>query len=123
MSTYAPSTPVETQCEIMNKESLLKSRAWMSLPAVVLCAADHMVTLCGQPSIYWRSGFRLPRELAPHGRWLLQQHPLIFISFGLFWMALYATLILFLPRKAGMVVSLAIVIGHCWGIGTWLPVL
>jgi hypothetical protein len=98
-------------------------RFWLCLPPVLLGLGDHAITLAGQPASYWNNGFVETRELAPHGSWLLQRHPGWFLMFGLIWLGLCILLIRFLPRRAALAVSLAVVIGHAWGIGTWLPFL
>src|SRR5437899_1167445 len=40
-------------------------RLWWCLPAVVLCVADGLLTLWGQPVAYWSGGFAVVREGNP----------------------------------------------------------
>jgi hypothetical protein len=102
---------------------MAERRIWLCVPPVTLGVIDHAVTLAGQPRAYWGGGFHEARELAPHGYWLLSQHPIVFLSVGAVWLAACVTLVYLLPRRAALAASLAVVIGHAWGIGTWLPLL
>ncbi|MBX6314677.1 MAG: hypothetical protein IRY99_17445 [Isosphaeraceae bacterium] len=97
-----------------------RARLWLCFPPVVLCLLDHALTIWGQPPWYWQSRFAFPAEEAPHGRWLLQQHPALFAGGSLIWCLAYAGAILLLPRRAALTVALALVIGHTWGSATWL---
>jgi hypothetical protein len=95
-------------------------RVWLCIPAVALCVLDHAATIWGQPSYYWSDGYRYALEGCPHGRWLLQQHPLAFAGLGLVSIGLYCAAILGLPRRPALVVTLTVVMGHGWGTSTWI---
>jgi hypothetical protein len=84
---------------------------------------DYLVTLWGQPVGYWLGDYEQVRELAPHGMWILRQHPAWFVLLGAAANGVAVVAILRLPRPLALGLALALVMGHAWGIGTWLPML
>ena len=47
-------------------------------------------------------------------------HPLIFVGAGFLWIAIVSALILLLPERIALTLTVAIVIGHMAGAATWL---
>lgn len=95
-------------------------RFWLCASPLALCLLDQTITLAGQPEAYW-SGLRSTAcEGNPLFCWLLQQHPLAFEAGILVWIMLFCSLIIWLPRRAAMVIAIAVVLGHTWGTATWL---
>src|SRR6188474_2756220 len=92
-----------------------KGNLWLALPAFLLCLSDQIVTLAGQPSVYWAGDYRAPMEGAPHGHWLLSQHPAWYISAACFYLLFIVLVIVWLPRVLARIASAGFVIGHTWG--------
>ncbi len=93
---------------------------WLCLPPFALCMLDQGITLYGQGPAYWAGNYSLAKEGNPWFLWLMRRHPLAFEA-GIFaWVAVFSLVILALPRRAAMTVSIAIVLGHTWGAATWL---
>ena len=84
------------------------------------CMLDQAVTLWYQSASYWRDYSGFADEENPHGRWLLQRHPLAFVAGVLLWAILFTAAIHWLPRRAAMTTALAVTIGHVWGSCTWI---
>lgn len=100
--------------------SLRKRRVWLCVAPVALCMLDQGITLVGQSSAYWAGDYSVASEGNPWFQWLLQQHPLAFEA-GIFtWVAIFCGLIMVLPRRVAMTISVAIVLGHAWGASTWI---
>jgi hypothetical protein len=97
-----------------------KKKLLLCVPPVALCALDQTITLVGQSSQYWAGRYHYANEGNPLFCWLLQRHPLAFEAGIAVWILLFGGLIVLLPRRAAMVVSIAIVLGHSWGTATWL---
>ena len=82
-----------------------------------------VLTLYGQGPGYW-SGLRdRPNEANPQFNQLLQRHPLAFVAGGVAWVLAFSGLILFLPRRLSLWAWLALVMGHTWGMSTWIRTL
>lgn len=97
-----------------------RRKVWLCVPPFVLCMLDQGITLYGQGPEYWRGNRSVAAEGNPWFYWLLLQHPLAFEAGILAWVAVFCVVILALPRRAAMTLSIAIVIGHTWGTATWL---
>ena len=97
-----------------------KRRVWLCVPPFALCVLDQTITLVGQPAAYWGGDYSLAHEGNPWFHWLLQQHPLAFEAGILAWITLFSSLIIFLPQRVAMTISIAIVLGHAWGASTWI---
>ncbi|MCH8969161.1 MAG: hypothetical protein IIA66_08595, partial [Planctomycetes bacterium] len=97
-----------------------KKTVWLCVAPFALCMLDQGITLVGQSSAYWAGDYSVAIEGNPWFQWLLQQHPLAFEA-GIFaWVAVFCGLILVLPRRVAMTISVAIVLGHAWGASTWI---
>jgi hypothetical protein len=100
--------------------SSIRGDLWLALPAFLLCLSDQIVTLAGQPHVYWRGDYRAPMEGAPHGHWLLSQHPAWYIAAACGYLLFIVVFICLLPRILARMASAAFVIGHTWGTCWWL---
>jgi hypothetical protein len=106
----------------------------LCLAPVLVWSADCTLTLCGQSRAYW--GGTDPRitdgvtsllhysasvsELAPTSRYLLTVHPLAFLGGTVLEIVVLCLLMLLLPPRLALVISLAATLGHTWGATTWL---
>jgi hypothetical protein len=97
-----------------------RARLWLCVPPLVFCLLDQSVTLYCQPARYWAGDRSTAQEGNPWFHWLLMQHPLAFEAGIAAWIAVFALVILFTPRRVAMTISIAIVLGHTWGTSTWL---
>jgi hypothetical protein len=59
-------------------------------------------------------------EGAPHGHWLLSQHPGWYITAAACYLLFIILFILWLPRVLARIASAGFVIGHTWGTCWWL---
>ena len=100
--------------------SISAKRLWLCIPPFLMCMLDQGITLWGQSSGYWAGQRHLANEANPVFHWLLRIHPLAFEA-GIFaWVLVFSSAIVFLPRRAAMAVSIAVVTGHAVGATTWL---
>jgi hypothetical protein len=98
----------------------MKERIHLCFGPVLFCLLDGSLTLLGQPAEYWAGNWHYANELNPLGYWGLGQHPYVFAVLLAGWMALVAALILLLPARFAIVVSLAVQAGHTLGAASWL---
>src|SRR6476660_327399 len=96
------------------------SKLWLCLPPLLLCLLDQVMTLSRQPGEYWAGDYLQAREGSPHGLWLLQQHPLAYVSAALGYMLVFSLAIRVLPRLPAQMLAVGLVLGHCWGASTWI---
>src|SRR6185436_554431 len=99
--------------------SLDKRKLWLCLVPVGASLMDHIFTMAGQSREYWTGNYAAIRETAPHARWLLEQHPLVFVTACILYTLVYCAVIVLCPVRLSRILALALVIGHCWGIGSW----
>jgi hypothetical protein len=99
---------------------LNKAHLPLCLTPFVVCMFDQGITLWYQSDWYWRVHYHYAVEGNPHGRWLLQWHPLAFVAGVCAWAAVFTAAILVLPGRAAVTTALAVTIGHVWGAGTWI---
>jgi hypothetical protein len=95
-------------------------KLWLALPACLLCLADQIVTLLGQPGSYWAGEHSLAQEGAPHGYWLLSRHPSWYIAAACCYLLVIVLIIISLPRFLARAASAGFVIGHTWGTAWWM---
>ena len=98
----------------------MKKKLWLCLPPFALCMLDQGITLFRQSDAYWDGSYEHAREANPLFSWLLKQHPLAFEAGIFVWVSIFASIILFTPRRVAMTVSIAVLLGHTWGAATWL---
>lgn len=98
----------------------MRRKLLLCLPPFALCMLDQLITLFGQSSDYWRGNYSVANEMNPWFNWLLRQHPLAFEAGIAAWVIVFCSVILVLPRRVAMTISIAIVLGHTWGAATWL---
>ena len=97
-----------------------KQKVWLCVPPFAYCMLDQTITLLNQSPSYWAGDYSVAREGNPWFHWLLQQHPLAFEAGIVTWVALFSFLIIALPRRLAMTISIAIVLGHTWATATWI---
>lgn len=99
-------------------------RLWWCLPAIVLCAADGLLTLWGQPEAYWSGNFASIDEYNPVAAWFLSLHPLAFAAAGVPYLALVVALVMWLPwRRLAVFVAVAVASGHALAAIMWCRIL
>ena len=96
------------------------NKLWLCLPFILVSLCDGSITLHGQSALYWSGNYHLSDESFPAFNWALQQGPWVFILQSLLWIAFFSALILFLPDFVSEALSLALTMGHTWGVMTWL---
>jgi hypothetical protein len=94
-------------------------RLWWCLPAAVLCAADGLLTLWGQPEAYWSGDFAKAREGHPVAAWFLTRHPLLFAAAGVPYLLLVAVAVMRLPRRVAAVLAAGVAAGHAFAVAAW----
>lgn len=97
-----------------------RRKIWLCVPPFALCMLDQSITLYGQSFNYWKGNYSVANEVNPWFNWLLRQHPLAFEAGIIAWIVVFSVVILALPRRASMTISMAIVLGHTWGTATWM---
>ena len=95
------------------------SRNPFILAVLVPLIFDHVITVLGQPSEYWKD-FSFAQEGSP-ARFLLAQHPAWFFLWGAAYAVLIVVLLRVLPKKAALPLGLLVYMGHAWGSATWIP--
>src|SRR4051812_20738570 len=98
----------------------LPCRLWLVLPPFLICLLDHVATLTGQEASYWAGNYFEVSEGAPHGRWLLMQHPACYIVAACFHLVGIVVVLWLLPRLLARIAAAALVIGHTWGTCHWI---
>jgi hypothetical protein len=98
-------------------------RLWSCLPPALLCSADGLITLWGQPAAYWSGGFRVVCEGNPLAAWLLTVHPLAFAAAGVPYLLVVAGTIMVLPRRWAAAVAIGIASTHAFAVAVWCLVL
>jgi len=86
---------------------------------LIVIMADCVLTLTGQSGYYWRT-YSDCNEITLIGEWLLELHPLAFVSGIIIWI----TLITFVIKKVNLffssVLSFAVFIGHAPAAWSWI---
>jgi hypothetical protein len=98
-------------------------RLWLCVPVIVLCAADGLLTLAGQPAEYWSGGYAAVNEAQPVAAWFLTLHPLAFAFAGVPYILLVAGGILWLPRRYAVAVAVIVALAHAFAVFLWCRVL
>ncbi len=100
--------------------TLSARRLWMCIPILLPYLADVCLTLIGQPSAYWGSGYQYVDETNPLGYWLLHLHPLLFINFQVLVFCGYLLLIALLPVKWSKLLMVYLTMAHTYAAYGWL---
>jgi hypothetical protein len=100
-----------------------RQRLWWCLPAVGQCVADGLLTLWGQPAVYWSGGFAVVREGNPLAAWLLSVHPLAFAVAGLPYLLVVLGTVIVVPRRWAAVVAVGVASAHAFAVSVWCAVL
>jgi hypothetical protein len=98
-------------------------RVWWCLPATVLCGADGLLTLWGQPEAYWLGDYAVIREGHPVAAWFLSRHPLVFAAAGVPYLLLVALVVVCLPRRWALLAAVGVAAGHTLGAVLWCRIL
>jgi hypothetical protein len=85
-----------------------------------MCALDVGITLGGHAAPYGIGDSPAPREANPLAGRILEFHPLAFVAAGVVWATAISGLVLALPRRWAMTVSVAVAQAHAFGAGTWV---
>lgn len=98
-------------------------RLWSCMPPTLLCAADGLITLWGQPDAYWSGEFRVVCEANPLAAWLLAVHPVAFAVAGVPYLLVVTGTIMVLPRNWAAAVAVGIALSHAFAVAVWCLVL
>jgi hypothetical protein len=82
----------------------------------VLCAADGLITLWGQPAAYWSGEFRVVREGNPLAAWFLTVHPLAFVAAAVPYLLVVVGTIMLLPQRWAAAVAIGIAATHALAV-------
>ena len=83
-------------------------------------AADVVLTLSGQSSVYWLGHYGEAHEVNPVAYWLLARNPWLFVLVALLWLAMYSAAMTFPPRGVARGLSLFVTVAHAIGAASWL---
>lgn len=64
---------------ILRATMMNRGHAWLCCGPAIFCVLDCVLTLHGQPQVYWAGQFEQAVEFNPPFLWLLQLHPLAFL--------------------------------------------
>jgi len=93
------------------------------IPALWASLFDAVITIAHQPKEYWNGNLNVANEANTIGNFMMKQHVSgIFIVCGI-WMILIGILGYYIPRKYSRIFLLCVLIGHCFGAGSWLSML
>ena len=95
-------------------------RVCLCVPPVIFCVLDQGFTLWNQSGRYWSGRYVEALEANPLSYPLLSQHPFIFVAGLTIWIILFLVLIVSLPMRPAMILSVAITFGHLWGAVNWV---
>ena len=98
----------------------MKNRIWLCLPPFLFCLLDQGFTLWNQSEQYWRGHYAVALEANPVSYRFLSEHLLIYTVGVMVWILLFLLLIVSLPRRLAMILSVAITFGHTWGLVGWV---
>lgn len=97
-----------------------KNNIWYAIPACIVCTADQIFTLIGQSKNYWGEDRSQANEANDLFNYFLQISPWMFELGILIWMCLFTFTILKAPKRFAKIISLSLIIGHSWGLSSWL---
>ncbi|AWM39473.1 hypothetical protein GobsT_21970 [Gemmata obscuriglobus] len=97
----------------------IRSRLWLLLPAVTLCAVDIGLTLVGQSGEYWLGQYESAHEANPFARPALARGPVTFASFGFAYAAVVVAVVCWW-RSACVWVAALVTVAHAVGGAGWL---
>lgn len=93
---------------------------WLCLPPTIFCILDNGVTLWNQSGRFWSGQYLMAEEANPLAIQLLSHHPLLFVAGLTIWIILFIVLIVVLPIRLAMILSVSITFGHLWGGANWV---
>ena len=91
----------------------------LCLPPMMVALIDGVLTLIGQSDLYWSNHLAV-NEANPVFRALLEIHPAAVLGGLGVWLALLCAMILLLPTRIALMLSIAITFGHTSGSASWL---
>ena len=97
----------------------IHARAWLLLPAVMVCAADGYLTLTGQPADYWQDHGQAV-EANPLAYPFLAWSPWAFVALGLVWGVAFGSVVLLWRHPAGGWLAVGVTVGHAFAGACWL---
>lgn len=98
----------------------LRRRLLLAAPAIVLACMDAAITLAGQSPRYWEGDYGSANEASPTFFWLLTIHPGAFVLGIAAWLTVYASAIVLVTEVLALIFSIAVALGHAFGISTWM---
>jgi hypothetical protein len=103
------------------ENEMAKSRhnTWKYALPLVFNFLDAVLTLVGQPSIYWQDHTKT-LEMAPQFSFLLKIGPTAFLIGMCVWALLWCLLIRLTPPWVSLLTALTYCMGHAFGAFTWL---
>src|SRR5581483_9641285 len=89
---------------------------WVMVGAMLF---DKLNTLLGQPDAYWQHP-TVTNEGDPFFRFFLSRGLPVFLLFSLIYISVIFLLVSVVPRRLGLVIAFAFILGHFLGASTWL---
>jgi hypothetical protein len=97
-----------------------KKRLWLCLSPFTFCLLDQGFTLWNQSTEYWSGNYKVALEGNPLIQRLLSQHLIVYEAGFIGWLILFLFLIISLPKRLALVLSIGITFGHMWGVVSWI---
>src|SRR5262249_31947726 len=98
----------------------VRRKWWLCVAPASVCALDAAVTLAFQPAAYWAGQFDKVGELSPLDRWMLLQHPLVFVAWVCTWITAFSLVLLWLPTRASLALAVMLILGNATGASSWV---
>ena len=97
-----------------------KQKLWLCVAPMSVCAFDAGLTLIFQPAAYWAGDYEKVQEFSQPDRWMLLQHPLLFVAWVCVWITGTSTAIFLLPVRVGLIIAITMILGNASGASWWI---
>ncbi len=95
-------------------------RLWLCVPILLPFILDASMTLIGQSSHYWGSGYHYVDEANPLAHWLMHLHPLVYVNSQILLFCFYILMVEVLPTRWAKIFTVFCTVGHTYGWFSWL---
>jgi len=96
------------------------ARLWFGLPPAMVCLADVVLTLSGQPSAYWGGDYGAAVDVNPLALHALAWHPAAFGVGAAAWLVTVVAVLALVPAPWARALGLVVTFFHGVGAATWL---
>jgi hypothetical protein len=118
-SRVAQRLTVDTAFMVLFKPTADKTVRRLRWVMVATMLFDKLNTLLGQPAAYWQHP-EVNDEGDPFFRFFLSRGLPVFLLFSLFYIGVIFSLVSIVPRRPGLIIIFAFILGHYLGASTWL---